>query len=65
MEFNGLRVPEVLLSGNHEEVELWRTVESIKRTALRRPDLFVKRDFSKQEKIALIKIIREMNIGAE
>ena len=26
---------------------------------------FVKRDFSKQEKIALIKIIREMNIGAE
>ena len=65
VEFNGLRVPEVLLSGNHEEVELWRTVESIKRTALRRPDLFVKRDFSKQEKIALIKIIREMNIGAE
>jgi len=44
---------------------LWRTVESIKRTALRRPDLFVKRDFSKQEKIALIKIIREMNMGAE
>jgi tRNA (guanine37-N1)-methyltransferase len=38
-EFLGMNVPEVLLSGNHEEIRKWRRKESLKRTILRRPDL--------------------------
>lgn len=38
-EFRGMRVPEVLLSGNHEAVERWRREQALKRTAERRPDL--------------------------
>lgn len=38
-EFNGLKVPEVLLAGNHKEIKNWRKEQSLKRTALRRPDL--------------------------
>ena len=37
--FMGLAVPEVLLSGNHAEVDKWRRQESLKRTRERRPDL--------------------------
>lgn len=39
-EFEGLEVPEVLLSGHHEKVARWRKKEGLKRTLLRRPDLF-------------------------
>jgi len=38
-EFEGLKVPEVLLSGNHEEVERWRRREALRRTFQRRPEL--------------------------
>lgn len=38
-EFMGLRVPEVLLSGNHAEIAEWRRQESLRITAERRPDL--------------------------
>jgi tRNA (guanine37-N1)-methyltransferase len=38
-EFRGLEVPEVLLSGNHKEINNWRLNESKKRTKQRRPDL--------------------------
>jgi len=37
--FNGREVPEVLLSGNPKEIELWREREALKRTKIRRPDL--------------------------
>lgn len=37
--FNGMEVPEVLLSGNHKKIAEYRKEESIKRTKLRRPDL--------------------------
>ena len=37
--FRGMEVPEVLLSGNHEEIKKWRMNESIKRTKERRKDL--------------------------
>lgn len=39
--FRGMKVPEVLLSGNHRKIENWRNEESIKRTQLKRPDLLV------------------------
>jgi tRNA (guanine37-N1)-methyltransferase len=38
-EFRGLRVPEVLLSGNHGEIAKWRKEQSQKRTRENRPDL--------------------------
>lgn len=38
-EFRGLKVPEVLLSGNHQEVEKWRKQQSEELTKKRRPDL--------------------------
>ena len=37
--FEGIKVPEVLLSGNHQEVEKWRKEESLKRTKKSRKDL--------------------------
>ena len=38
-EFRGMKVPEVLLSGNHGEIEKWRVAQAAQRTAERRPDL--------------------------
>ncbi len=39
-EFEGLPVPEVLLSGNHEKIRKWRRLQSLQLTARTRPDLF-------------------------
>ena len=41
-EYMGLKVPEVLLSGDHKKIDEWRENESKKITALRRPDLLDK-----------------------
>jgi tRNA (guanine37-N1)-methyltransferase len=38
-EFRGMKVPEILLSGHHAEIEKWRAEQARKRTAERRPDL--------------------------
>src|SRR5690625_4514498 len=38
-EYRGMKVPDVLLSGNHKLIEEWRHEESLKRTKERRPDL--------------------------
>ncbi|WP_264987864.1 tRNA (guanosine(37)-N1)-methyltransferase TrmD [Lysinibacillus piscis] len=38
-EFRGMKVPDVLLSGNHAKIEQWREEQSLKRTFERRPDL--------------------------
>ena len=38
-EYNGWKVPEVLLSGNHEKIRKWEEDEALKRTKERRPDL--------------------------
>jgi len=42
-EFRGMKVPEILLSGHHAEIEKWRAEQARKRTAERRPDLLDKR----------------------
>jgi len=39
VEFEGMRVPEVLLSGNHGEIECWREQQALEKTRKRRPDL--------------------------
>jgi len=45
-EFRGMRVPDVLLSGDHEEVKKWREEMSIAKTTKRRPDLLASPDAS-------------------
>ncbi len=42
-DFRGMKVPEVLLSGNHGAVEEWRQEQAVERTAQRRPDLLKER----------------------
>ena len=37
--FRGLKVPQVLLGGNHNQIDLWRKKKSLERTRLRRPDI--------------------------
>lgn len=58
-EYNGWGVPEVLVSGNHAEIERWRRYESLKRTYKRRPDLLEKTELSEVDKKNLQKIKAE------
>ncbi|OPY87628.1 MAG: tRNA (guanine-N(1)-)-methyltransferase [Smithella sp. PtaU1.Bin162] len=55
-EYKGLSVPEVLMSGNHAEIERWRRYESLKRTYKRRPDLLQKIMLSDEDKKKLAQI---------
>jgi len=41
--FKGLKVPAILLSGNHKKIASWREKEALKRTKKRRPDLLLRR----------------------
>lgn len=43
-EFMGMKVPEILFSGHHENIKKWRLEQSIKKTKERRPDLIEKSD---------------------
>ncbi len=43
VEYNGLKVPDVLLSGHHANINKWREEQRLKRTKERRPDLLEKR----------------------
>jgi len=47
--FREMAVPEVLLSGNHAEIERWRRRESLRRTLLRRPDLLERAALSEED----------------
>ena len=49
-EILGLKVPEVLLSGHHKNIEKWRHEESLKATYLKRPDLICEEELSKEDK---------------
>ena len=55
--FKKMKVPEVLLSGNHEKIRLWRLKESLKLTLKKRPDLLAERLLTKEE-TRLLKVIR-------
>jgi len=52
-EFRGWIVPEILLSGDHAKVELWRREQSLLRTLARRPDLLEKADLTEKDRIFL------------
>ena len=49
-EFMGKKVPEILLSGHHANIEKWRREQSVIRTAKNRPDLLEKAELTEKEK---------------
>ena len=57
--YKGWKVPEVLLSGNHSEIEMWRKTESLRKTRRKRPDLLKKMKLSDQDRKLLEKIKME------
>lgn len=62
-DFRGMKVPEVLTSGNHQKIAEWRLKESLKKTYLRRPDLLEGRQFTKEERDLLDDIKTELDEG--
>jgi len=56
-EFRGMKVPDVLLSGNHAKIEQWRAEESLKRTFERRPDLLENYPLTDKQKMYVEKLI--------
>nr|WP_288828216.1 tRNA (guanosine(37)-N1)-methyltransferase TrmD [uncultured Clostridium sp.] len=62
-EYRGLKVPEVLLSGHHKNIESWRREQSIKRTLERRPDLLKEAVLSKKEEEFLNRLVKEQENG--
>lgn len=52
-DFRGRIVPEILLSGNHEQIRRWRLKEALRRTLLRRADLLAKRHLTLEEELIL------------
>ena len=59
--YEGMRVPEVLLSGNHEAIRRWRLKQALGRTWQRRPDLIKARVLSSEEAKLLAEFQREAN----
>ena len=58
-EFEGKKVPGVLLSGNHAEIARWRRKEALKRTLERRPELLAKTNLSGEDRKLLEKTLTE------
>lgn len=52
-EFRGMKVPQVLLSGNHAEIERWRKIEALRRTFERRPELLEALELTDKERAAI------------
>ncbi|HXH06660.1 MAG TPA: tRNA (guanosine(37)-N1)-methyltransferase TrmD [Vicinamibacterales bacterium] len=55
-EFQGLRVPAVLLSGHHAEIERWRRREALRRTLERRPELLERAPLDEEDR----RVLREL-----
>jgi tRNA (guanine37-N1)-methyltransferase len=58
-EFRGWKVPDVLLSGHHREIEDWRRRESLKRTLKRRPDLLATAALTEKDQALLEDLKKE------
>jgi tRNA (guanine37-N1)-methyltransferase len=58
-EFRGMKVPDVLLSGNHAEIEKWRRREALKATLLKRPDLLETADLTDEDRKMLAELKKE------
>lgn len=58
-EYKGMKVPAVLMSGNHAKIKQWRLKMSLQRTRVRRPELLAERSLSKEESRLLKEIEAE------
>jgi len=60
-DYRGMKVPDVLLSGNHAEIEQWRWRKSIEQTLLRRPDLIEAHEVSPDQRLEMEKILQDID----
>ena len=59
-DFRGMRVPDVLMSGNHRLIDEWREKESLRRTLVRRPDLLDSMELTESQKKWLDELKKEL-----
>lgn len=59
-EYHGMTVPDVLLSGHHEDIRKWRRRQSLMRTLARRPDLFAQVVLDNEDKAILRKVLYDL-----
>lgn len=64
-KFRDWEVPEVLLSGHHENIEMWRRRQSLERTYRRRPELLRDVELSKKDKEWLVELKRQAALNRE
>lgn len=57
-DYEGWKVPEVLLSGNHRDIQRWRRREALRRTLARRPDLLGTAELTKEDR-EIIRMLRD------
>jgi len=57
--YEGLKVPDILLSGNHENIRQWRLKESLKRTLYRRPELLSGLSLNKEQEEMLDSLMND------
>ena len=62
-EYRGIEVPEVLISGNHERIRVWRRKQALMATMTKRPDLLDKVELSKEDKRLLKEIEADLWSG--
>jgi tRNA (guanine37-N1)-methyltransferase len=62
-DFSGIRVPDVLLSGDHARVARWRRAQALRRTRERRPDLLAGRDLTLEDAAALEEFAEDVARG--
>ena len=60
---DGLKVPEILMSGNHEKIRAWRLKQCLGRTYERRPDLLQNRELTKEENKLLSEYLEEHGLN--
>jgi tRNA (guanine37-N1)-methyltransferase len=60
-EFRGLAVPEVLSSGNHEQIRRWRRQQALRKTFRNRPDLLLRAELSAEDR----SFLRALELGPE
>jgi tRNA (guanine37-N1)-methyltransferase len=59
-EYRGMKVPDVLLSGNHADIEKWRRREELKATLIKRPELLKAADLSEEDRETLEELKDEL-----
>lgn len=64
-DYQGLKVPPVLMSGNHAEIRRWRLQQALGRTWQRRPDLLQERSLSREEQDLLDEFRRAQEAGSD